>query len=208
MSRPSLKAFGESSGLSIQDPDERHAEVARDLIAVSYRRRSFHTAGGVDSDYHLDPDLFLTKPTVLRRLGSLLALRIPRDVDRVVGSEPGSLPLAVAVSLATGLPYTSARIRRESVTLAGEVHQGEKVVLLEDVLSSGSHARRSVQVLRSAGVEVKAVLGVVDRGEGAGELLSRENVDLVSLYTIAELSTNALIRRFVPAEGDNAEGEL
>lgn len=208
MNRPSLKAFGESSGLSIQDPEERRAEVARDLIAVSYRRRTFHTAGGIDSDYHLDPDLFLTKPTVLRRLGSLLALRIPRAVDRVVGSEPGSLPLAVAVSLATGLPFASARIGEESVTLAGEVHQDEKVVLLEDVLSSGSHARRSVQALRSAGAEVEAVLGVVDRGEGAGELLSREGVELVSLYTIAELSANALIRRSTPTEADNAEGGL
>lgn len=208
MSRASLKAFGETSGLSIQDPEERRAEVARDLIAVSYRRRTFHTAGGLDSDYHLDPDLFLTKPTVLRRLGSLLALRIPRAVDRVVGSEPGSLPLAVAVSLSTGLPFASARTGDESVTLAGEIHKGEKVVLLEDVLSSGSHARRSVQALRSAGAEVEAVLGVVDRGEGAGELLGREGVGLVSLYTIAELSENTLIRRSVSPDGDNFEGEL
>lgn len=208
MSPASLKAFGETSGLSIQDPEERRAEVARDLIAVSYRRRTFHTAGGLDSDYHLDPGLFLTKPTMLRRLGSLLALRIPRTVDRVVGSEPGSLPLAVAVSLATGLPYASARYGKEEVELAGEVHQGEKVVLLEDVLSSGKHAWRTVQELRTAGVLVSTVLGIIDRGEGADELLTRESVEYSTLFTIAELSANALIKRSATVKDDDAEGDL
>lgn len=208
MSPAFLKAFGETSGLSIQDPEERRAEVARDLIAVSYRRKTFHTAGGLDSDYHLDPDLFLTKPTMLRRLGSLLALRIPRSVDRVVGSEPGSLPLAVAVSLATGLPYASARFDKEAVELAGEVHQGEKVVLLEDVLSSGKHARHTVQALRTSGVEVSTVLGIIDRGEGADELLTREGVEFSTLYTIAELSANALIKRSAMVKVDDAEENL
>ena len=195
MNRPSLKDFSETSGLSIQDPQERRAEVARDLIAVSYRRRTFQTAGGIESDYHLDPDLFLTKPTLLRRLGSLLALSIPRDVDRIVGSEPGSIPLAVAVSLSTGLPYASVRLGDGEATLAGEIHQNEKLVLLEDVTSSGIHARRAVSALRSVGADIDSVLGVIDRGEGAAELLSQEGIELSSLYTIAELSTNALIQR-------------
>src|SRR5699024_3538953 len=91
--------------------------------------------------------------------------------------------------------YSSVRLGDGEATLAGEVHQNEKLVLLEDVTSSGTHASRAVKALRSAGADVDSVLGVIDRSEGATELLSREGIELSSLYTIDELSTKPMIQR-------------
>ena len=51
----------------------------------------------------------MTKPTVLRRLVNVLAVEVPAGVDRLVGTEPGSLPIAAALSLETGLPLVAQR---------------------------------------------------------------------------------------------------
>lgn len=185
-----LEALTSMQPSELQNAESRREEVARDLMAISYSVGTFVTTAGIRTDYHLDPALFMTKPTILRRLGSLLSEYIDHNVDRVVGTEPGSIALAAAVALQTGLPFVSLRAfpdRPSKWSICGELHAGERVVLLEDVLSSGTHALQGVEALVTQGAIVAGIVGVVDRGEGAGNAIDAAGFALFSLYNIKNL---------------------
>ena len=148
-------------------------------------------SSGAASSYYFDPTLFMTKPTVLRRLASLLAGLIPFDVDRLAGTEPGSIAIVAAVSIETGLPFVSLRAdphnRATGPQIAGEVHAGERVMFIEDVITSGAHALASVSVLAAYGAEVVGVLAVINREEGGNTALARADYSLSALFGISEL---------------------
>ncbi|WP_395405819.1 orotate phosphoribosyltransferase (plasmid) [Arthrobacter sp. UC242_113] len=193
-----LQTLSEDNGGAIQDPRTRRREVAQDLIAIAYRQGVFVAANGVVSDYHLDPALFMTKPTLLRRLGSLLAEQIDTDVDRIAGREPGSAALAIATALHTGLPYVSLRPtspESSSSTVCGELHANERVILIEDVLSSGSHALRGARTLTESNATLVAVLGVIDRGEGATEALTAAGITYMPMFAMDELAKRHAVSR-------------
>lgn len=193
-----LQTLSEDDGGAIQDPLTRRREVAQDLIAVAYRQGIFVAADGAVSDYHLDPSLFMTKPTLLRRLGSLLAEQIDADVDRIAGSEPGSAALAIAAALHTGLPYVTLRPSSSesgASTVCGELHANERVVLIEDVLSSGSQALQGAHTLTEHGATLVSVLGVIDRGEGANEALTEAGITYKPMFAMTDLAKKNAISR-------------
>ncbi|WP_395405785.1 orotate phosphoribosyltransferase (plasmid) [Arthrobacter sp. UC242_113] len=193
-----LKTLSEDEGEAIQDPRTRRREVAQDLIAVSYRQGIFIAADGAVSDYHLDPALFMTKPTLLRRLGSLLAEQIDAGTDRIAGSEPGSVALAIAAALHTGLPYVSLRHSVESgngPVVCGEMHANERVVLIEDVLSSGTQALLGAKTVTDHGAELVSVLGVIDRGEGAAEALAAAGIEYKAMFAMNDLAKRNAVSR-------------
>src|SRR5690606_10649258 len=137
MSRSLLESLSVGAANALQTPAERRDELARDVVAAAYLRGAFVLSSGQPSSYYIDKYLFATKPTVLRRLASLLAERVP-DVDRLAGPELGSVPITAALSLETGVPFVIVRKERKaygtSAGIEGELHQGERVLLVEDVV--------------------------------------------------------------------------
>jgi orotate phosphoribosyltransferase len=99
---------------------------------------------------------------------------MPDGVERLAGVELGAVPLVVATSLATGLPYVIVRkSAKEYGSSAGEniegrLNAGETVVLVEDVVTTGTQAVRAAGHLRDAGVEVVSIVAVLDRREEDG----------------------------------------
>ena len=181
---------------ALQDREQRRREVARDIAAASYQRRQVTWASGRVDGYYIDKYLFETKPTILRRTASLLAELVPPGTDRLAGAQLGGVPVVVALSLETGLPYVL--LRRDAApgrpTVEGEVHQGESVLLIEDVLRSGQHALDSVAALRAGGVEVERVAAVLDLGSGAASALAAAGVELSALLTADDLDLPVPLR--------------
>jgi orotate phosphoribosyltransferase len=186
-----LKSLVSGDPDAFQSTEQRRQELARDLVASSYIRGSYVMSSGAASDYYIDPTLFMTKPTVLRRLASLLADMIPFEVDRLAGSEPGSVAIVAAVSIETGLPFVALRgdphNRAAGQHIAGEVHSGERVMFIEDVITSGSHSLASMAVLAAKGIEVAGVLAAINREEGGDSALARSGYSLDALFRISEL---------------------
>lgn len=175
------------------DRTRRLAELGQDLVAAAYLRGRFVLRSGLVSNFYFDKYLFETKPSILRRVASFLAEMVPPEADRIAGPELGGVALATAVSLEIGLPFVIVKkAQKEYGTgnqIEGELYPGERVVLIEDVLTTGGEAIRSAQELTVAGADVPLILGVVDREQGATEGVAAAGFQLKVLFRLSDLET-------------------
>lgn len=153
----------------------------------------FELAHGGTSDYYVDKYRFETDPHALSVVAEAFARRV--DGTKLAGVALGGVPLAAATALETGLPYVIARKATKEYGTAnrieGDLGEGEEVVVVEDIATTGRSALDAVEALRDAGATVNRVLVVVDREEGATELLVDVGVELEALVTATELLADA-----------------
>ncbi len=127
----------------------------------------FILSSGEHSSFYVDKYLFSTEPGLLRDIASGLSEILPSDVDRLGGVELGAVPLVVALALHTGLPYVIARkTAKEYGTgrgIEGSFEEGEKIALIEDVVTTGTQSVAAARRLQDAGLEVGKILAVLDR---------------------------------------------
>jgi len=159
----------------------------READAVQYGE--FELSHGGTSDYYVDKYLFETDPHCLELIAEAFADKI--DESKLAGVALGAVPLVAVTSVETGLPYVIARKKAKEYGTAkrieGRLDEGEEVVVIEDIATTGNSAIDAVEALRSAGAEVNRVLVVVDRQEGASEQLAEYDLELDSLVTASEL---------------------
>src|SRR5438876_2295227 len=171
---------------------ETHEALGRDLVAAAVLRGDFLLRSGARSSYYIDKYLFTTQPDVLRRLAAELAARLPAGVQRLAGPVLGAVPLVTALSLATQVPMLIVRTDKPkeygtSKQIEGTLVAGERVVLIEDVVTTAGAALAAVEVLRAAGADVLGALVVVDREEGGGEAFAAAGVAYHALFTKSSL---------------------
>jgi orotate phosphoribosyltransferase len=149
---------------------------------------NFVLASGATSPYYVDVKTAITAPIVLQTIADSIAEMAVFDV--VAGVAVGGIPLCVATSLNTDAPFViiRANVKEHGIpgTVIGDV-KGRRVLLVEDVTTSGSSALYGVEKIRASGGIVDTVITVVDRGQGADVTLGREGVSLIALVTLAEL---------------------
>ena len=157
--------------------------------ADAVRHGEFELAHGGTSDYYVDKYVFETDPTCLSAIADAFAGRL--DGERLAGVALGAVPLAAATSVAAERSYLIVRKAAKSHgtgnRIEGSVTAGERVVVVEDITTTGQSALDAVTALREAGATVERVLVVVDREEGAKNLLADHGVDLEALVTAADL---------------------
>ena len=153
----------------------------------------FELAYGGTSDYYVDKYLFETDPRCLRLVAAAFAERVGET--KLAGVALGAVPLVAATSVETGNPYVIARkAAKEYGTgnrIEGRLEEGEEVVVIEDIATTGTSAVDAVEALREAGAVVERVLVVVDREEGARNNLSDHEVELEALLTATDLLADA-----------------
>jgi orotate phosphoribosyltransferase len=165
--------------------------LARDLVQAAYLRGHFVLRSGKTSNYYFDKYLFETRPDLLGGVAQLMAQMLPEGIDRLAGPELGAVALAAAVSLASGVPFVIVRKGQKDYgtnkAIEGVINPHERVVLLEDVLTTGGEALRSAEVLSAAGASVVGIIGVVDREEGAEANATAAGYPLESVFRRSEL---------------------
>ena len=148
----------------------------------------FNLASGVKSKYYIDVKTAIMQPALLGGIEKEVAERY--TFDAVAGVAVGGVPLAVAVSLASGKPCAviraAAKDHGKSQMVIGDV-AGKHVLLIEDVTTSGGSSKYGIDELRKAGAIVDSVVVVVDRNSGAEALLAAEGVTLHPLVRASEL---------------------
>ena len=161
-----------------------HAYLEGDFVLRSGRR----------SSYYLDKYRFETQPDVLGPLGERLAALAADEQgppDLFAGPELGAVALAASASLASGIPFLvvrkSAKGYGTDQLLEGSYRPGERVCLVEDVVTTGGAAVDAVAALRDAGLECRRAVCVVDREEGGVDALARCGVRLFPLFRAAEV---------------------
>ncbi len=173
----------------------------RDVIHVrSFGYGEIKLASGRTSNFY-----FNLKPTMLDAEGAALLAQLALDaladerIDYIGGLEMGAVPIAGAVaqlSFINGAPVQAFFVRKkpkehgaklsiEGLT-ASESLRGKRVVIVEDVTTTGGSAMKAIEAVRDAGAEIAFVLTIVDREEGATENFAAAGLDFRALYRASE----------------------
>jgi orotate phosphoribosyltransferase len=176
------------------------AELRAALREHAYLEGDFVLRSGRRSKYYLDKYRFETRPELLRPLGERLAAAVKEhepEAELLAGPELGAVALAAAASLESGLPFLIVRKEAKghgtSNRLEGAYREGQRVCLVEDVVTSGGAACEAVKALREAGLVCSTAVCVVDREEGGSDGLARLAVRLRALFRAQEvLETGAI----------------
>ena len=167
------------------------SELAARIAEVSLLRGEFTLRSGKKSSYYLDKYLFSTRPEILEELGRTFAERLPEGTTLLAGAELGGIPLVSAAAIASGLPCVFIRNAKKeygtSKQLEGVISAGDKVVVLEDVATTGGQVLEAVEVLRSKGAEVTMVISTIDRLSGARENIEAAGVTYDTIFTVHDL---------------------
>ena len=166
-------------------------ELGRELVKASYLKGDFVLRSGKRSNRYFDKFLFETDPALLRRLGKHLADLVPKQTQTLAAPELGAVLLGGAVSMETGLPLVLVRKEPKgygtSKQIEGKFERGERVTVIEDVVTTGGDSLRSAQVLRDAGLDVVHLVVVLDRGEGGEDNIRGAGIPYSPLFRIADL---------------------
>lgn len=172
------------------DDDPRQAIAAR-IGATSRLSGDFLLRSGQRSTTYFDKYRFEADPELLRAVARLLVDLLPAETEVVAGLEMGGIPVATALSQVTGLP--AAFLRKQAKTYGtaryaeGVPLRGRRVVLVEDVVSSGGAILDTLTMLRADGVEPVAALCVIDRQSGGVESLAAAGLPLHALFRMSEI---------------------
>jgi orotate phosphoribosyltransferase len=172
----------------------RDAELRAAIVEHAYLEGDFVLRSGRRSRYYLDKYRFETRPELLEALGARIATAVAEaepEATRLAGPELGAVALVAAASLQSGLPFLIVRKEEKGYgtgkRLEGVFEPGERVCLIEDVVTSGGAALGAVKALREAGLQCRTAVCVVDREEGASEALGRHAVVLRPLFVAGDL---------------------
>jgi orotate phosphoribosyltransferase len=160
---------------------------------TAYLEGNFITRAGKPTTYYIDKYLFSTQPDVLKALGSALAASLPPldSFDRIAAPELGAVALAAAVAMEVGKPFIIVRKKTKDYgtqkRLEGKAIEGETVVMIEDILTTGGAVLQACESVTEAGLKVKAIVGVINREEGAFENIQKAGYPVSALFTTTDL---------------------
>jgi orotate phosphoribosyltransferase len=176
--------------------------LARRIHGRSRLTGEFVLRSGAVSNEYFDKYLFESDPLLLREIAEALVGLLPERVDALAGLELGGVPLATVCSQVSGLPTLFVRKQATSYGTRRLAEGGplaeRRLVVIEDVITSGGQAIESCRRLRDEAAEIAAVLCVIDREAGGAQNLADEGLELCALFTMSQLVTAAL-----PKEDDD-----
>lgn len=157
------------------------------MLSEYVKTGSFTLSSGKKSNYYINIKEACTSPDVLKEIAIEMSKFVKKEeVDRIAGIALGGVPIAVALGLKLDIPFLMVRgDKKGHGTLArieGAFKKGDRVIMVEDVVTTGGSVMAGVKEIRKKGV-CKKVLSVVDRKEGALELLRKHDVELTSLIS-------------------------
>lgn len=178
---------------------DSRARLIELLAKRSARRGDFTLASGKKSDLYIDCRPTTMHPEGLALIGPLGLNTIGERgwrPDAVGGLTLGADPVSYAIAYASQLakrPIRAFTVRKEAKThgtgkvIEGAFESGDRVVVVEDVITTGGSALRAAESVRAAGGNVVGVLAVVDRGEGGRAALEAAGLEVAALVTATEI---------------------
>ena len=178
--------------------DEQLIDAIRD---AAYLEGDFLLRSGRRSRYYLDKFRFETRPELLAPIGARIVAAVREhepEAELLACPVLGAVVLAAAASLESGLPFVivrdSAKEYGTANRIEGAFEPGQRVCVVEDVVTSGGALLEAIQALREAGLECRTAVCVVDREEGGADALARHAVRLRPLFRAGELAPMAKAR--------------
>ncbi len=167
--------------------------LAAQIYQTAHIRGSFKLRSGATSDQYFDKYRFESNPMLLMEIAKKMADLIPDGTEVLAGLEMGGIPVATLLSQLTGLPVCFVRKepKRYGTCKFAEGCEIEKkrLVIIEDVITSGGQAILSATDLRKAGAKVEDVICVINREQGDPEKMATAGLRLHALFTRSELES-------------------
>ncbi|MBD2869345.1 orotate phosphoribosyltransferase [Paenibacillus arenilitoris] len=168
--------------------------LARAICEAAYLQGEFKLRSGQTSDRYFDKYLFESDPALLGAIAEHLAPLVPKGTEALAGLEMGGIPVATALSLATGIPVAFVRKKAKDYgtrkLAEGIGLTGRKVCVIEDVVTTGGQILQSAADLREEGACVDAVLSVIERDANGRRNLEAAGLTYYSLFEMNDLLPN------------------
>ena len=167
--------------------------LARKIYQVSNIKGEFTLRSGEHASEYFDKYLFEAQPELLAEIARQLIPLIPDQIDALAGLEMGGIPIATAISLQTNIPLLF--IRKQAKTYGtcklaeGGLPTGKKLLIIEDVVTSGGAVVDAVNQLRNLGAKIDRALCVIDRESTGKKNLHNIGIKLNSLFTKSYLES-------------------
>jgi uridine monophosphate synthetase len=190
--------------------DPQQAALADGLLkAGCIKFGSFTLKSGLQSPIYIDLRQIISYPKLLEQIGTAyLPLLEQLTFDRIAGLPYAAIPIATAVSLQGGYPMIYPRKEVKAygtkAEIEGEYHDGETIVVIDDLATTGGSKFEAIEKLTGAGLLVRDVVVLVDRQSGAKESLAQAGYAMHAVLTIGQLldywETNGKVDREKIAE--------
>lgn len=168
-------------------------QLANDLLASRcVRFGEFTLKSGQSSPIYLDLRRLVSYPAILKRVAHAYAEILARlEYDRIAGIPYAALPIATAVALELNQPLIYPRREVKTygthATIEGEYYAGETAVVLDDLATTGETKIETIEKLTDAGLNVRDIVVLIDRGQGARETLARAGYRMRAVTTLSRL---------------------
>lgn len=163
-------------------------ELLKECNAIQFGR--FVLTSGAVSNYYIDIKKASTNPKILKKIAEAMT-EYTKGYDLLAGMELGAVPLVTALALETNIPYIIIRKEKRehgtSKQIEGADVKGKKVLVIEDVTTSGGSVIKTIQILRENKAVVDEVLVVVDRESGAEEKLQNVDASFIPLISVSDI---------------------
>ena len=171
----------------------------KERLQPCIKKGNYTLSSGKKSDYYVDTKILTINNFYLHgfTLGEVFYDKIKKyeGIEVVVGVPCGGIPIVCAISNTFNTHWSKVQCswvkddksHGESSVLAGSIQAGSKLVLIEDVVTTGQSILRAAQKVQNAGFIVLGAISLVDRNEGAKFLLSSQGIDYQSVFSISDL---------------------
>ena len=169
----------------------------------------FTLASGKKSSYYVDLRLVPSYPHEFRMMVKYLENQITEDIglnnfESIVSVPTGGLVIASALAIETVKPLIYVRSKPKdygtSKSVEGKIHENMKVVMIDDVATTGGSVINAIKSLRDVNVPVKDAYVIVDRMEGATESLSELGVKMHSILNILQIAEILYEQKMIDAD--------
>lgn len=166
--------------------------LKRQIIDACKLTGEFTTRSGQVVNTYFDKYQFEGRPELLREIAQELATKIDIEFDVLAGLEMGGIPVATALSLETEMPCVFVRKKAKSYgterIFEGPEISGKRVLIVEDVTTTGGQILISSKELEAAGAQIVGVVLVIARSGDAVRALEAANLPLIALIHPADLA--------------------
>ncbi|MCE0482943.1 MAG: orotate phosphoribosyltransferase [Methylacidiphilales bacterium] len=171
------------------------ASLAKRIYDTAHITGEFTLRSGAKSNEYFDKYLFEADPKLLKDIATALVPLVPQDAVALAGLEMGGIPIATMLSQLTGLPVLFVRKKAKEygtckIAEGGPV-KGRKLLIVEDVVTSGGAILDAAKALRAEGAILDRVVCVIDRESGGPANLAKVDLALRPLFIMSELKKAA-----------------